>query len=190
MISGILAIKQAAHLAAQNVAKNLADDFYRSKACLRKERLDWLSQAGYGKFIMAGEETLAMISGGVVSADDGESKTHWALYSLTELKAFAAAFEQELECDLAVTPKDRKCPHCGGYVDSPTSYLGRPDKCQECEAEFQSYENEYYHDRIAKLCGWSREAHESGPGRWFRGGATVRVTRDRVLITEFCGLDI
>ena len=187
MISGIVDIKMSAHVAAQKCARMLSSNDYGTTHS-RKEQLDWLEEAGHGRFLLKGGHVAPIASG---AREDDESCVSWALYSLSEIKAVDAAFEMEIFQKLPETPENRECS-CGGYIEHPQSLNGqpeRPDHCQDCSAIYAKDPEKLVHESIISACGWGF-GHYGGPGRSFSHSAHVEIVRDHVLIKQFSGLDI
>ena len=76
MIRGIREVKEAGHRGAQKEAKTWANEEW-PKSVRRQNTLDFMEMAGYGRFLLGGEdqELLAPLASGRKVSDEGESWT-------------------------------------------------------------------------------------------------------------------
>lgn len=186
MIHGIVMIKEAAHRAAQKSAKEWAEVENFSEGVSRGRSLDFLEMAGYGRFLLGGEDQgpLVPLAGGKVVSEGGETWTYWAVYSLAEYQAWCKAFGED---DLTSAKDDTDtCPNCGtlGY----TSYRDRGHHCPKCGDVYWTRG-----DRIealaSQLFGGACKSY-SGPGRAFSDAPWARISRTRILVKQRGGLDV
>lgn len=182
MIRGIRQIKEAAHRAAQKSAQNWAEE--ENKGAKRRKALDYLEMAGFGRFLLGGEEPLVPLACGKAVSEGGEVWKHWAVYSLTEYRAWASAFEED---DLTSPNDDTDvCPNCGGV--GYTSYRDQGHRCPKC-GDIYWTKGDRIEALASQLFGGACRSY-GGPGRAFSDAPWARISRTRILVTQHGGLDI
>lgn len=186
MIHGIVMIKEAAHRAAQKSAKEWAEVENFFEGVNRQRALDYLEMAGFPRFLLGGEDQgpLVPLACGQKVSEEGESWTHWAVYSLAEYRAWCKAFEED---DLTSAKDDTDvCPNCGtlGYSSSRE----RGHHCPKCGDVYWT-KGDRLGALASQLFGGGCKSY-SGPGRAFSDAPWARVTRTRILVKQRGGLDV
>lgn len=184
MIKGIRDVKEAGHRGAQKEAKDWANEEW-PKPVQRQNTLDFLEMAGFGRFLLGDEDRgpLVPIASGRKVSEDGESWTHWAVYSLAEYRAWAKAFEED---DLTSSRDDTDvCPNCGrvGYESRTGGHC-----CPGC-GDIYWTKADRIEELASQLLGGACKSY-SGPGRAFSDSPWARVTRTRILVKQSGGLDV
>lgn len=190
MIHGVVMIKEAAHRAAQKSAKEWAEEENYPLGAKRRKALDYLEMAGFGRFLLGGEDQgpLVPLAGGKVVSEGGETWTYWAAYSLAEYRVWCKAFEED---DLT-SPKDDTniCPNCGGvgYTSYRDQGHHQGHRCPKC-GDIYWTRGDRLGALASQLFGGACRSY-GGPGRAFSDAPWARISRTRILVTQHGGLDI
>ena len=185
MIRGIREVKEAGHRGAQKEAKAWANEEW-PKVVQRQNTLDFLEMAGFGRFLLGGEDQgpLVPLAFGRKVSDEGESWTHWSVFSLAEYRAWAKTFEED---DLTDGKEDTDvCPNCGTLGYSSSRDQGH--HCPKC-GDIYWTRGDRIEELASQLLGGACKFY-SGPGRAFSDSPWARVTRTRILVKQSGGLDV
>lgn len=187
-------IRRAAHIAAQKVALTMDDGHYHDPNCtepkeMRKriQALNWMKESGFGSFLYNEDGAgVQPVSHGTSTPEHGESWTHWAVFNVSEVKAYMAFKEIEEEDD--VVKHGAWCPDCSNakvYYSQDTGYT----RCPECRSQFTARPNDDMLNACERIFGCR---HYGGPGRVFTEDTHGRITSrgTRILVTQYGGYDI
>lgn len=121
---------------------------------------------------------------GIIVEESGESWVKWAVFNREQMTEF---LRQHLDDSNDVDPEDTTCPTCGEYMSLDWD-TGRM-RCQmlNCREEFPTKASRSL-ELAMTLVPWY--AHSGGPGRSFASAPSVKVGRNRILVTQLGGLDV
>jgi hypothetical protein len=157
----------------------------------RSDKLNMLTDGGFARCLLdidkeSGTVELRPLCKGTSKPEHGESWTHWALYSLAEVKEYLKLTGAN---DPWENPPEYKegdpCPSCGGHCSYRTER--NAFRCQSCGDMWDTQDCQVQ-DIGASLTGFF--ASYSGPGRAFNHEPFAKVVRGRLLVTINGGYDI
>lgn len=157
----------------------------------RADKLNMLVEGGFARCLLdinndSDTVKLLPLCKGTSNPEHGESWTHWALYSLAEVKEYLKLTGDN---DPWENPPEYKsgdpCPSCGGRCQywAPSNTF----RCQKCGDTWEEQDCQVQ-DIGASLAGFY--SSYGGPGRAFNTEPFTKVVRGRLLVKMTGGYDI
>lgn len=174
------------------------DGHYHSPNCTepkemrkRNQALTLMKEAGFSPFLYNSNDMgggIQPVSHGTSHPEyaNGESWTHWAVFNISEVKAYMAFMK--MNNDTTVVKHGDECPKCSNakvYYNTNSGYT----RCPECRSEFTHRENDDMFNACERIFG---NRYYGGPGRVFHEDTHGRITKrgTRILVTQYGGYDI